>query len=238
MHKSLVVIESGSRWFQFMANVAHLRWVSVDFHVFVQCATILKPCTAKGALNPWLFNTHVLRFHMILEALFCFEHFGALQKSKWIVFYNEKNFVDTIFWNLGMNFDLTGTYHITNTLIDSLVHFQHMHLEDVIRFEAIGIKFWINHDFVMKSMEIDINIIEIRSIAHFFSQIWQMNFGSPIGCTSLRWRFKICWRENRLWHWWHSKLRFSSSKWRNWCAVNVLFSWNFFGHLAQLKTIR
>lgn len=73
-----------------------------------------------------------------------------------------------------------------------------------------------------------------HSCTYFFLQMSQMNFWSPIGCTSLRWRFKMCCLLNRLWHWWHSKLRFSSSKCRNVCAVNVLFSWNFFGHFVQL----
>lgn len=71
--------------------------------------------------------------------------------------------------------------------------------------------------------------------SYFFLQMSHMNFWSPIGCTSLKWRFRMCWREKRLWHWWHSKLRFSSSKWRKVCAINVLFSWNFFGHFSQLQ---
>lgn len=79
------------------------------------------------------------------------------------------------------------------------------------------------------------NEMKKREIVYFFLQMWQINFGSPIGCTSLKWRFKMCCRENRLWHWWHSKLRFSSSKWRSMWAVNVRFSWNFFGHFVQLK---
>lgn len=79
------------------------------------------------------------------------------------------------------------------------------------------------------------DVENFNQIIYVFWQMWQMNFWSPIGWTSLKWRFRICCLENRLWHWWHSKLRFSSSSWRSVCAASVRFSKNFFGHFLQLR---
>lgn len=116
--------------------------------------------------------------------------------------------------------------NIADSLIDSVVYLQYVRLQYVLRLET-----------ETKNLHSANTESYIENVAYFFWQISQINFWLPVGCTSIKCRFRIWRRENRLWHSLHWKFRFSSSKWRRLWAVNVRLSVNFFEHLVHLKKV-